>query len=122
MRLLGNTIEEIADAISAAFRPHAVAVIGKTDPAAMNILEVNARRKKATVYRYGRDFWYDGKFLSYSGSLDFQLALRAFTSGTTLQLPYKQCWRCQVLSLTTSTLQIYKKGFEKPFGQAGWRL
>lgn len=76
MRLLGNTIEEIADAISAAFRPHAVAVIGKTDPAAMNILEVNTRRKKATVYRYGRDFWYDGKFLSYSGSLDFQLALR----------------------------------------------
>jgi len=88
----------------------------------MNILEVNARRKKATVYRYGRDFWYDGSFSVIQVAWTFNLLLGAFTSGTTLQLPYKQCWRCQVLSLTTSTLQIFKKGFEKPFGQAGWRL
>jgi len=57
MRLLGNTIEEIADAISAAFRPHAVAVIGKTDPAAMNIRKLTQEGKKllftGTVETFG---------------------------------------------------------------------
>jgi len=120
MRLLGNTIEEIADAISAAFRPHAVAVIGKTDPAAMNILEVNARRKKLLFTGTVETFGTMGSFSVTQVAWTFNLLLGAFTSGTTLQLPYKQCWRCQVPSLTTSTLQISKKGFEKPLpGQDG---
>lgn len=114
-RLLGSTLEEIAQTVSAGFRPHAVAVIGNTDVGAMDILETNARQKKAFVYRYGRDFWYDGKFRSFSGSLDFQIGLKGvhqwYNASAAIQT---------VLALSGSELAVDVADIQEGLREAFW--
>jgi dihydrofolate synthase/folylpolyglutamate synthase len=114
-RLLGDTIPEIAKTIAYGIRPHKVLVIGNTDDEAMDVLEQQGRQKKAMIYRYGRDYWYDGEFHSYSGSLRFSLQLKGvhqwFNASAAIQT---------LLALNGTALRVTPSDIQQGLADAFW--
>lgn len=55
-RFLGETVEDIAREKAGIIKPGVPLVCGVTDPAALAVIEEQARAKKAGLYVYGRDF------------------------------------------------------------------
>lgn len=114
-KLLGNTEQEIAAAIGAAFRPRRIAVLGRSSSESLDILEAAARRRRNQVYRYGREFWWDGRFVSFSGSLEFKVNLL----GT--HQHWNACTAVQtVLALKERGLQVGPRFISAGIEQAQW--
>lgn len=115
MRLLGNTVPQIAHTIAYGFRPHSIAVIGNTDKDASEVLERRALEYKDYVYRYGRDYWYDNGFCGYGGSIPFEISLKGVHQW------YNACAAIQtVLALNGSALTVGKKDIQTGLKNAFW--
>jgi dihydrofolate synthase / folylpolyglutamate synthase len=121
MRLLGDTLPQIAAEKAGIIKPDVPVITGVEQPEVMEVIEEFARRANAPLYRLGREIKYEVSAVAEAGSLPRYLVNVETLSGRYegLLCPLPGEHQCRNLALAVMAFDLFCAGASQSFVRNG---